>query len=112
MTLFDRLRAWFSPPPPPSWEGPLRAVLSAVVDPELGIDIVSMGLVREVDVEGEVARVRMTLSTRGCPVGPSIVEQVEGALMGAGYTPEVTLEFDPPWTPADITAEGRARLGR
>lgn len=86
--------------------------LIQVIDPEINIDIVNMGLIREVEVEGGTATVRMTLSTAGCPVGPMIVEQVEDAVRSAGFEPDVRLEFDPPWSPEDMTPEGRAMSRR
>lgn len=118
MSLFDRVKGWFGGAAGGQdgfvAEGDAARVLDAlktVLDPEVGIDIVSMGLVREIDVDGEGnARVRMTLSTAGCPVGPMIQGQVEEAVRGAGFTPEVAMEFDPPWSPDDMTPEGRARL--
>lgn len=121
MRVLDRLKDWMYPPPsptpaPPSppapkGEGPWAA-LATVVDPEFGLDIVSMGLVREVSVDGDRCRVPMTLTTRGCPVGPLLVEEVGRALRAQGLESEVELEFDPPWSPEDMDPAARARLGR
>jgi metal-sulfur cluster biosynthetic enzyme len=90
--------------------GPILAALATVMDPELGIDIVSMGLVRGIALEGKAALVQMTLSTRGCPVGPAILRAVEEAIVSAGYEAKVELVWSPPWTPSEITSEGRARI--
>ena len=95
----------------PIREGPWWDALRTVIDPELGVDIVSLGLVRELTVEGAKGDVRMTLSTKGCPVGPAIVAEVTDALRAVGVAAEVTLEFEPPWSPDDITAAGRRALG-
>lgn len=87
--------------------------LRQVIDPEVGVDIVNMGLVREVTVdEDRTAHVIMTLTTEGCPVGPAIVEEVAEAVAAAGFEPDLDLVFDPPWTPDDMTPEGRARAHR
>ncbi len=119
MSLFDRVTHWFAPnpaqpehrPPPPE-AGPILDALHGVYDPEVNIDIVSMGLVRGIARDGNDVVVRMTLSTRGCPMGPAIVADVVAALESIGLNAEVELEFDPPWTVDDLTAEGRAKLGR
>ena len=111
MSLLDRLKNLVSPPASEPWTGDLRDLLQEVLDPELGIDIVSMGLIRDVRVEGKIANVRMTLSTEGCPVGPAIVDEVASVLRRAGYDPVVTLEFDPPWTPEKMSDAARLQLG-
>lgn len=121
MSFFDTVRGLFTgDTPAPAGlaaaegdAGRVVAELLGVLDPELGIDIVNMGLVREVEIgEDGRARVRMTLSTPGCPVGPAIVEEVEEAVRAAGFEPDVEVEFDPPWSPDQMSAEGRARLRR
>lgn len=108
------LRDWLSrlAPPVARREGPIWDGLRTVLDPELGLDLVSLGMIREVDVDGPVAHVRMTLSTEGCPIGPVLVEEVRAAVAGAGYEADIQLEFEPPWSPEDIEAGARARLSR
>lgn len=112
MSWIDRMKGWMGgaaaaeAPEGPEWDA-----LRTVIDPELGIDIVSLGLLREVTIDGDRAWVKMTLSTRGCPVGPEIVEAVREALADAGFVAEVDLVFEPPWSPDDMTAEARAALG-
>jgi metal-sulfur cluster biosynthetic enzyme len=88
--------------------------LKAVEDPELGIDIVNLGLVYDVDVndEGDV-RVEFTLTTMGCPIAPLIddqIKQVTAPIEGIG---EVTTEFvmSPPWTPEKMSPLARSALG-
>ena len=88
--------------------------LKAVEDPELGIDIVNLGLVYEVEVdtEGNV-NVRFTLTTMGCPIAPLIddqIKQVTAPIEGVG---QVTTEFvmNPPWTPEKMTPLARSALG-
>lgn len=53
---------------------PLREKLSQVVDPEIGLNIIQLGLVREVNIEGNVARMQMILTTPFCPYGPALIE--------------------------------------
>lgn len=113
MSFWDSLRTWVGVEPrasarkrrregPPPEVDELREVLRAIVDPELGIDIVTLGLVRGLEiVDGEV-RVDMTLTTQGCPVGPLLVAEVEELIEELGLTPRVTLGFEPPWKPEDI----------
>jgi metal-sulfur cluster biosynthetic enzyme len=121
MSLLDRLKSWIGPElpraeAPSTREGPpgdreeLLDALRLVIDPELGIDVVSMGLIRRIALEGEVARVEMTLSTPGCPVGPMLVSEVEEAARRCGLRPDLTLSFDPPWSPDDISPQARDRV--
>lgn len=124
MRLLERLSRWVYPPAhpaltePPSpatpspTDDPVRVALRSVLDPEFGADIVSMGLIRGVEVEGARCRIRMTLTTRGCPVGPLIVGEVEAAVRRIGLEPEVELHWDPPWSPAEMEPAARERLGR
>lgn len=86
--------------------------LSGVVDPELGIDIVELGLVYGVDVSPEVIAVRMTLTTAGCPLHDVIVTGVERALhRTGGARVDVEVVFDPPWSPDRIGGAGLDALG-
>lgn len=91
----------------------LRA-LRVVIDPELGIDVVSLGLVYETSREGDRARVVMTMTTPACPLGESITrdarEAVETMVPGVRHA-DVELVFDPPWTPERMSPEAREQLG-
>lgn len=91
----------------------VRQELRGVVDPELGINIVDLGLVYDVEVEEAVARVTMTLTSPGCPAGGQILmstqhaaEAVEGIEKA-----EVNLVWRPFWTPDRIDPAVRAMLG-
>lgn len=90
-----------------AWEA-----LAQVVDPELGLDIVELGLVYGLDVTPQRVGVTMTLTTAGCPLHEVIVAGVERALTTPGG-PQVDVEvvFDPPWTPERIGARGLRDLG-
>ena len=88
------------------------AALSEVIDPELGLDIVSLGLVYELHLVGEDVTVLMTLTTPGCPMHGSIRQDVLRTverLPGVGYV-DVQLVWDPPWSIERISAKGREQL--
>lgn len=87
--------------------------LRSVIDPEIGINIVDLGLVYDVDVDDATIRVVMTMTTPACPLGPYLEQAVEVALgdvAGPRFV-EVQITFEPPWTPDAITPEGRQLLG-
>ncbi|MFJ3390902.1 metal-sulfur cluster assembly factor [Lysinibacillus sp. NPDC086135] len=88
--------------------------LENVIDPELGIDIVNLGLVYDVELDEEgVATVTMTLTSMGCPLGPVIVDQVNTAL---GELPEVkstnvNIVWNPPWSKDKMSRYAKMALG-
>ncbi|AKG73333.1 MULTISPECIES: metal-sulfur cluster assembly factor [Salinicoccus] len=95
-------------------EESMMGALENVIDPELGIDIVNLGLVYGVhlDEDGK-AGVEMTLTSMGCPMGPQIVEQVETAL---GELPEVketevNIVWNPPWGKDKMSRYAKIALG-
>lgn len=79
----------------------VRAALRTVLDPETGRDIVAMGMVYAVTVQGGVAHVRFTTTVRGCPLSAFLVQAVEAAAASAPgiHRAEVDLTYDPPWSP-------------
>tara|TARA_B100000315_G_scaffold137176_1_gene126366 strand:+ start:550 stop:864 length:315 start_codon:yes stop_codon:yes gene_type:complete len=82
--------------------------LKAVVDPELRLNIVDMGLVYDVkiDYENNNIEIRMTLTSPGCPFGPEIVKMVESVLRGLKFNEKkVILVWDPPWDPAKMASD-------
>lgn len=91
----------------------IKEALKVVVDPELGVNIVDLGLVYEVTVDGGVVDVVMTLTTPACPIGPMLEEQIHEALKDLpGYERVVvSWVFDPPWCQDMITEDGRIELG-
>lgn len=109
-------KTWFggAAAAPVKREGPAWDALRGVEDPELGLDVVALGMVRRLEPPeprpGEALHVVMTLSTRGCPVGPAIVADAVEKLAAAGFPAEVELEFDPPWDPSDMEEGARTRL--
>ena len=92
----------------------IREGLKNVYDPEIGINIVDLGLVYDADIEesGDVL-VTMTLTSLGCPLGPVIVQEVTNALKdfpGIG-TVDVKLVWSPPWSPEMMSEEAKDELG-
>ena len=87
--------------------------LRGVEDPELGMDIVELGLVYDVEVEGPRVKVHYSLTSMGCPAGPLIqqnVEEVVQALPGVEDV-ETELTWDPPWTPDKMSDDAKFILG-
>ena len=75
--------------------------LRDVLDPELGMSVVDLGLIYDVQVEAGRVRITMTLTTQGCPLHDSMAEwvrQAVGRIPGVDEV-EVAITFDPPWTP-------------
>ncbi|MHB8507225.1 MAG: metal-sulfur cluster assembly factor [Candidatus Dormibacteria bacterium] len=85
----------------------LREQLKKVMDPEIGIDLVNLGLIYNIDVNGKDIKVEMTLTGPGCPVGPMLQSQVYGICAsqpGAGNV-MVNLVWTPPWDPRTMASE-------
>jgi len=89
-------------------EATVLDALRQVIDPEVGMSIVDLGLIYDVRLEGPRVRVAMTLTSAGCPMGESIRGGAEIALLNlAGVTEaQVELVFDPPWHPGMIWSGG------
>ena len=89
--------------------------LKEVIDPELGLNIVDLGLIYDLEIEdGGHIKVVMTLTTPGCPMHASFKDEIEATLwrsLPGLQAVSVELVWQPPWSPALITAEGRAELG-
>jgi metal-sulfur cluster biosynthetic enzyme len=87
--------------------------LHTVEDPELGMDIVELGLFYDVEIDGPKVKVIHTLTSMGCPAGPMIQEDIHNAaaaVEGVGEV-EVELTFDPPWTPDKMSDDAKFILG-
>ena len=91
----------------------VRKKLSRVIDPELQINIVDLGLVYDIKVQKGVVKILMTLTTPGCPLSGIFEELIQHALRDAeGFSKlSVELTFDPPWTPELMSDEAKADLG-
>jgi metal-sulfur cluster biosynthetic enzyme len=94
-------------------EKEVKKALRGVKDPELNLDLVVLGLVYDVEVEGSRVDVTMSLTSPMCPVAGQIVEDATNAVLAVEGVEEadVQLTFDPPWTPERIAPLIRASLG-
>jgi len=87
--------------------------LRDVIDPELGLDFVELGLIYEVEIEGSTVNVTYTLTSPGCPIGPQVSEQIEEFVSELDGVDEVrpTMTFSPPWTPELMSEDAKFALG-
>ena len=94
-------------------EEDIYEALEEVIDPELGLDFVSLGLVYDVEVEGEEAFITFTLTTPACPIGPQVTEQIEEFVseVDGVQSVESTMTFNPPWTPDRMSEDAKFALG-
>jgi len=85
----------------------VREALKAVVDPEIGIDLVNLGLIYDVAVNDNNITVKMTLTGPGCPVGPMLQSQVYGIAAGmpGARNVQVDIVWTPPWDPRTMASE-------
>jgi metal-sulfur cluster biosynthetic enzyme len=88
-------------------------VLRRVEDPELGMDIVDLGLLYDVELTDSTAKVTYSLTSMGCPAGPLIAQDIDSAIREVEGIDEVELEltFDPPWTPDRMSDDAKFILG-
>ncbi len=94
-------------------EKDVEKALKGVKDPELGIDLVVLGLIYDIEVEGSDVKMVMSLTSPMCPVAGEIVEQAKEAILAVDgvETADVELTFNPPWTPERIAPLIRSSLG-
>src|SRR3989441_2080688 len=87
--------------------------LENVIDPELGLDFVSLGLVYDVEVEGSEVHITFTLTSPGCPIGPQVTEQMKEFVSELDGVVEVVpkMVFTPPWTPDKMSEDAKFALG-
>jgi len=87
--------------------------LRQVEDPELGMDIVELGLLYDVEVEGPKVKVTHSLTSMGCPVGPLIQEDIDRVTRELPGVEDVDVEltWDPPWTPEKMSDDAKFILG-
>jgi metal-sulfur cluster biosynthetic enzyme len=87
--------------------------LTNVIDPELGLDFVELGLVYDVEIEDGMVAITFTLTSPGCPIGPQVSEQMKefvGELEGVERV-EPRMVFSPPWTPDRMSEDAKFALG-
>src|SRR3990167_4528271 len=87
--------------------------LRLCLDPELGINIVDLGLIYSIGIESSNVRVLMTLTTAGCPLESYFVKDISDKIKKIKEVSDVLVEFtfDPPWTPAKVSEESKDLLG-
>jgi len=111
MSLFGRR----SPPPPPATvdEQAVREALRQVMDPEIGINIVDLGLIYGLAVSAGRIAVTMTLTTPTCPMGDLLLDEVEAALGRLAPGVEIDLEvvWEPPWSAEKMSDAARQQFG-
>jgi metal-sulfur cluster biosynthetic enzyme len=91
----------------------VEAALTNVIDPELGLDFVELGLIYGIEVEGGDVHVTFTLTSPGCPIGPQVSEQIEEFVseLDGVESIESTMTFSPPWTPDRMSEDAKFALG-
>ena len=87
--------------------------LRSVEDPELGMDIVELGLLYDVEVDGSKVKLTHSLTSMGCPAGPLIQQNIEEVVRSLPEVEEVETEltWDPPWTPDKMSDDAKFILG-
>jgi metal-sulfur cluster biosynthetic enzyme len=87
--------------------------LTNVIDPELGLDFVELGLIYGVEIEGGDVHVTFTLTSPACPIGPQVSEQIEEFVseLDDVESVESSMVFTPPWTPERMSEDAKFALG-
>jgi metal-sulfur cluster biosynthetic enzyme len=87
--------------------------LENVIDPELGLDFVSLGLVYDVEIEGPDVHITFTLTTPACPIGPQVTEQMKEFVSEVEGVEKVfpKMVFSPPWSPEKMSEDAKFALG-
>jgi metal-sulfur cluster biosynthetic enzyme len=91
----------------------IRKALTWVMDPEIGLNIVDLGLIYNIEIEEKKAVITMTLTTQGCPMHDSMKVAVENVVkrLEPDKEAEIRMVWEPPWTPERMTQSARAFLG-
>jgi metal-sulfur cluster biosynthetic enzyme len=94
-------------------EDEVTDALTNVIDPELGLDFVELGLVYGVEVDGSTVNITFTLTTPACPIGPQVSEQMIEFVGELDGVDEVVpnMVFTPPWSPEKMSEDAKFALG-
>lgn len=95
-------------------EKTIRDILRQVIDPEIGMNIVALGLVYRVAISAGRVQIEMTMTSPACPMGDLILDEVDKALAAAlpdTLRPEVSLVWNPPWNPSMMDEAARRHFG-
>ena len=92
----------------------LEQALRLVIDPELGENVVDLGLIYSIAIENGVAQVEMTTTTRGCPAAAFLKDAVQSAAWGVPgiHYADVRMTYEPQWSPAMMSEAAKRSLGR
>ena len=91
----------------------VEEALANVIDPELGLDFVELGLIYGIEVDGDKVDIEFTLTSPGCPIGPQVSDQMVefvGELEGVNEV-QPRMTFTPPWTPDRMSEDAKFALG-
>jgi len=96
---------------PPAADALIEALRNEVIDPDLGVNVVDLGFVRQASISAGTASLVMTLTSPACPLTKVIEDQARTAVVGVLAT-ELHIEWawSPPWSPSDVTPAGREQL--
>jgi metal-sulfur cluster biosynthetic enzyme len=91
----------------------VQDALTNVIDPELGLDFVELGLIYDIEIDAGKVHVTFTLTAAGCPIGPEVAEQIEEFVSDLEGVESVgsTMVFTPPWTPERMSEDAKFALG-
>jgi metal-sulfur cluster biosynthetic enzyme len=91
----------------------VQEVLRDVIDPELGLDFVELGLIYDIEIEGGSVKVTFSLTTPACPIGPQVSEQIDEYVSELDGVEQVepVMTFSPPWTPERMSEDAKFALG-
>jgi metal-sulfur cluster biosynthetic enzyme len=91
----------------------VQEALSNVIDPELGLDFVELGLVYDIEVDGGEVNITFTLTSPGCPIGPQVTEQMVEFVGEVDGVTQVNprMTFNPPWSPDLMSEDAKFALG-
>jgi metal-sulfur cluster biosynthetic enzyme len=94
-------------------EDEVLEALSNVIDPELGLDFVELGLIYDVEIDGGRVAITFSLTTPACPIGPQVSEQIQEFVGEIPGVEEVVpnMVFSPPWTPERMSEDAKFALG-
>jgi metal-sulfur cluster biosynthetic enzyme len=91
----------------------VEAALTNVIDPELGLDFVELGLIYGIEVNSGDVHVTFTLTTPACPIGPQVTEQIQEFVseLDGVDTVDASMVFTPPWSPDKMSEDAKFALG-
>jgi metal-sulfur cluster biosynthetic enzyme len=91
----------------------VEEALGNVIDPELGLDFVELGLIYGIEIDEGAVHVTFSLTTPACPIGPQVSEQIDEFVseLDGVTSVESTMTFSPPWTPDRMSEDAKFALG-